>query len=291
MVDVLQQIVNGVAIASVIALVAIGITVIFGLTGIVNFAHGEFLVVGGFLTWWLALQGVPYAAAVVVCALAVGALGVGLERGLWRFTLKAPINGFIISLGLSIVLQHAVIKIWNPSATPVSIQSPVSGEIRLGDLVISNVRIMVIVLTAAVLGATFWAVERTRHGRALRAIAEDRDTAALMGIPVRRYITAVFGIGSLLAGLGGALLLALFPISPFSGQSFVIKGFAVALIGGLGNITGAVIAALMLGLAEAFSAGYLAPQWTGAYAFILMIAILLFRPQGILRGTEGSRVT
>ena len=191
MVDFLQQLINGVAIASVFALVAVGITLIFGLTGIVNFAHGEFLVVGGFLTWWLADSGVPYAVAVIIAGLGVGLLGVSLERGLWRFTLEAPINGFIISLGLSIVLQHLVLKIWDPSATPVSIQSPISGQVQVGGLVISNVRIMVILLTVVALGVTFWAVERTRYGRALRAIAEDRSAGRVPACVVATIGTLV----------------------------------------------------------------------------------------------------
>jgi branched-chain amino acid transport system permease protein len=110
-----------------------------------------------------------------------------------------------------------------------------------------------------------------------------------MGIPVRRYVTAVFVYGSLLAGLGGALLIALFPITPFIGSVVVVRGFAVALIGGLGNVPGAVVAGLVLGLVDGLSAGYGLPEWTDAYSFGLMILILLLRPQGLLGGTAGPR--
>ena len=136
---------------------------------------------------------------------------------------------------------------------------------------------------------TFLTISRSRYGLALRASVSDQETAALMGIPVRRYVTAVFVYGSFLAGLGGALLIALFPITPFIGSQVVVKGFAVALIGGLGNVTGAVIAGIILGLVDGLSAGYGLPQWTDAYSFALMIIILLIRPQGLLGGTEGPR--
>jgi branched-chain amino acid transport system permease protein len=149
---------------------------------------------------------------------------------------------------------------------------------------------MVILVTIAVVAMTFVMVTRSRYGRALRAAVDDRDTAALMGIPVRRYVTGVFVLGSALAGLGGALLIALFPITPFTGGTMVMKGFAVALIGGLGNLTGAVVAGLILGIVEGFSAGYGFSEWTDAYSFALMILVLLLRPNGLFGGTSGPKM-
>ena len=151
-------------------------------------------------------------------------------------------------------------------------------------------RALVIGVTALVVALTYAAITRSRYGRALRASVEDRDTAMLMGIPVRRYVTGVFVFGSALAGLGGALLIGLFPITPFTGGTIVMKGFAVALIGGLGNVTGAVVAGVILGLVEGFSAGYGFSQWTDAYSFGLMVLVLLVRPNGLFGGTSGPRV-
>ena len=288
----IQQFLNGLSIASVIALVAIGITLIFGLTGIVNFAQGEMLMIGGYTVWFVVDQtGLGdgfhfYVLALAVAILIVGGLGLVLERGLFRFTLDDPINGFIVSIGLIIVLQHFVAGLWTSDAQ--TIPRPVNTIWEVGEIRILATRIMVIAITIGLLLVSFYALQRTRYGRALRASAADRDTAALMGIPVRRYIMTIFVIGSAIAGIGGALLIALFPMSPFVGGTFVIKGFAVAIIGGLGNVTGAVLAALVLGLLEAMSAGYFAPAWTNAYAFGLMIIILLVRPQGLLRGTAAT---
>ena len=286
----LQQMVNGLVIASVLVLVALGITLIFGLTGIVFFAQGELLMLGGFTVWFTVDQGGNYFLGIVLAASLLLALGFFLERGLMRFTLESPLNGFIVSLGLIIALQHIVILAWG--ALDKGIARPISALWNVGDVHISATRVFVVGVAAVVVVLYFFVISRTRYGRALRSVAEDREIAAMMGIPVRRYITAVFVVGSATAGLGGALLLALFPVNPFIGANFVIKGFAVALIGGLGNVTGAVIAALLLGLVEAMSAGYSpAPQWTEGYAFVLMILVLLLRPQGILRGAAGARVS
>ncbi|MFK0166589.1 MULTISPECIES: branched-chain amino acid ABC transporter permease [Rhizobium] len=283
-----QQILNGLSIASVITLIAVGVTLIFGLTGIINFAHGEFLMVGSIVTWLAVQAGLGFFIALVLAVVAVGAMGFVLERGLFRFTLTRPTNGFIVSLGLIVVLQHIVIFFYDPNQK--SIPRPLAGIWNVGGVRIASVRLMVIFVTIAVVALTFAMVTRSRYGRALRAAVDDRDTAALMGIPVRRYITGVFVLGSALAGLGGALLIALFPITPFTGGTMVMKGFAVALIGGLGNLTGAVVAGLILGIVEGFSAGYGFSEWTDAYSFALMILVLLFRPNGLFGGTSGPKM-
>ncbi|WP_201401026.1 branched-chain amino acid ABC transporter permease [Kaistia sp. 32K] len=284
----IQQVLNGLSIASVITLIAVGVTLIFGLTGIINFAHGEFLMIGSFATWIVVQAGFGFVPALVIAVLAVAAMGFALERGLFRFTLTRPTNGFIVSLGLIVVLQHVVIFFYGPNQK--SIPRPLSAVWDVGGVRIASVRVMVILVTIAVVAATFVMITRSRYGRALRAAVEDRDTAALMGIPVRRYITGVFVLGSALAGLGGALLIALFPVTPFTGGTMVMKGFAVALMGGLGNLTGAVVAGLILGIVEGFSAGYGFSEWTDAYSFGLMILVLLVRPNGLFGGTSGPKM-
>jgi branched-chain amino acid transport system permease protein len=147
-------------------------------------------------------------------------------------------------------------------------------------------RILVTAATCVVLLVCFVLLKQSRWGRALRAVAIDRETAATVGVPVKRYVAAVFVVGTALAGLGGALLLSLFPMSPFSGGSYTIKGFAVAIIGGLGSVSGAVIAAVLLGMIEAIASGYVSPAWANAYAFGAMIFILLVRPSGLRGGTH-----
>jgi branched-chain amino acid transport system permease protein len=285
----IQQLINSLSVASVTILIGIGITLIFGLAGIVNFAHGEFLMVGGMVTWFLVSAGLPFFLALGAAMVVVGALGFVAERGLFRFTLDRPMNGFIMSIGLSVILQHVVIRLFNE--VQKTIPDPVGQVWVVGGVDIIAMRAVVVAITAIVVAATYFGISRSRYGIALRASIADQDTAALMGIPVRKYVTGVFIYGSLLAGLGGALMIALFPITPFTGSVVIIRGFAVSLIGGLGNVGGAVVGGLLLGLVDGLSAGYGFPEWTDAYSLVLMIAVLIIRPQGLLGGTLGPKAT
>jgi len=277
----LQQLVNGMALASVYALLAVGITLVFGLTGIVNFAHGEFLVLGGLLAATAMAAQVPFALACLVASLGAAAIGWGVERFLFRPIASEPIRGFIVSLGLIIAMQHIALKVWG--AEQRAIDAPLPQVLAFGEVRISAMRILVTLVTAVVLALFVYLLSRSRWGRALRCVAIDRETAATVGVPVQRYVSATFVIGAALAGLGGALLLSLFPMSPFSGGSYTIKGFAVAIVGGLGSVSGAMIAAVILGMVEAIASGYISPTWSNAYAFGAMILVLLLRPGG-LRG-------
>jgi branched-chain amino acid transport system permease protein len=285
----IQQLINSLSVASVTILIGIGITLIFGLAGIVNFAHGEFLMVGGMVTWFLVSAGVNFFVALFGAMIVVGALGFIVERGLFRFTLDRPMNGFIMSIGLSVILQHVVIRIFNE--VQKTIPDPVGQVWVIGGVNIIAMRAIVVAITAIVVAVTYFGISRSRYGIALRASIADQDTAALMGIPVRKYVTGVFIYGSLLAGLGGALMIALFPITPFTGSVVIIRGFAVSLIGGLGNVGGAVVGGLLLGLVDGLSAGYGSPEWTDAYSLVLRIAVLIIRPQGLLGGTLGPRAS
>jgi branched-chain amino acid transport system permease protein len=198
-------------------------------------------------------------------------------------------NGFIMSIGLSVILQHLVVRFFNEFQK--SIPNPVGGVFVIGEVRIVAMRVVVVAITAAVVLVTYFGITRSRYGLALKASVADQQTAELMGIPVRRYVTGVFVYGSILAGLGGALMIALFPITPFVGSVVITRAFVVALMGGLGNVSGAVLAGLILGLVDGLSAGYGYPEWTDAYSLVLMIAILCFRPQGLLGGTLGPKAS
>jgi branched-chain amino acid transport system permease protein len=285
----IQQLINSLSVASVTILIGIGITLIFGLAGIVNFAHGEFLMVGGMVTWFLVSAGVPFFLALVGAMVVVGLLGFVAERGLFRFTLDRPMNGFIMSIGLSVILQHVVIRLFNE--VQKTIPDPVGQVWVVGGVDIIAMRAVVVAITVVVVAATYFGISRSRYGIALRASIADQDTAALMGIPVRKYVTRVFINVSFFGRRGGALMIALFPITPFTGSVVIIRGFAVSLIGGLGNVGGAVVGGLLLGLVDGLSAGYGFPEWTDAYSLVLMIAVLIIRPQGLLGGTLGPKAT
>lgn len=290
--DFFQQLFNAVMRSGVYALVALGITVIFGLTGIVKFSIGQLLTLGAFLSFAFwdndrmnVLPGVPpipaFFVAVILAAAAIALLSLILERTVFRFTVEQPLNGFIVSLGLILVLQNLVIEIWGTEVR--AIQPPFAGVWEVGGVRMPVQSWFVLWVTVGLIAVLFVGLRFTKYGRAMRACAEDREAAALMGIPVDWVIAGTFALGGALAATAGGLMASTGPIHPYIGTQFLLKGFAVALVGGLGNIEGAVVAALLVGMTETMGEAYLAAEWRDAYTFGLMILILLARPSGLFR--------
>ncbi len=292
MTEFLQELFNALRISGIYALVALGITVIFGLTGIVKFSIGELLTIGAFFTFSMWDNNrLPYLVAVPCAAVAVGMLTLLLERTTFRFTLERPINGFIVSLGLILVLQNSVIEFWGgptKALEPKAIAPTFTTIWRPGGVSMPAQDWFVIWVTVGLIAALFLALRYTKYGRAIRACAEDRDAAALMGIPVDWVIAGTFALGGALAATAGGLLASVQVTTPYIGASLLLKGFAVALVGGLGSVEGCVAAALLVGTTETMAAGYgprvhIGTEWRDAYTFMLMILILLVRPTGLFR--------
>jgi branched-chain amino acid transport system permease protein len=276
----IQQVVNGLSIGSVYVLIGLGLTIVFGLTRLVNFAHGQLVVLGSFLTFALVSGGLSFWVALPIASVGVGAVGAVLDAGVLRRTLDYPVNGFIASLGLLLALQAVMVKLW--SGDLYEVPSPVAGVVALGDVRVPAMKIVVFAVVAACVLGLFVLLKRTDLGRSMRAVAESHEGAALVGIPVGRMISVAFFLGTALAGLGGALLATLFPFTPFGGLEYVLKGLAVALIGGLGSIEGAVVAGLSLGLIETLGTAYgIGPEWGDGYAYLAMVLLLLWRPHGL----------
>lgn len=284
----LQHAYNGVSIGAVYALIAAGITLVYGLSRIIHFAVGELVMLGAFISWmvWRATGSFALGLAVAVPALAL--VGLATERAVFRFTLREPLTGFIVSLGLILVLQGTAIEIWTPN--PQYTQPPLQGSWDLGGVLVRRQSVLNLALVAAVLAGCHFVLMRTRYGKALRAVSDDAGASALMGIPVRTIIMTTFVVGAALAGVAGWIVMTLGSITPFLGATFLLRGFAVALIGGLGNIQGAALAGLGLGIVESIAAGYVGPGWTDAYVFGAVILILLWRPTGLARGSEGAHL-
>jgi branched-chain amino acid transport system permease protein len=188
----IQQLVNSLSVASVTILIGMGITLIFGLAGIVNFAHGEFLMVGGMITWFLVASGINFFVALVGAMILVGALGFVAERGLFRFTLERPMNGFIMSIGVSVILQHLIIRLFNE--VQKTIPDPIGKVWVVGGIDIIAMRAVVVALTAVVVAIAYFGISRSRYGMALRASIADQDTAALMGIPVKEVRSVIIDL-------------------------------------------------------------------------------------------------
>jgi branched-chain amino acid transport system permease protein len=280
----IQNLFNGLTATSVYLMIALGVTAVFGLTRLINFAHGQLLIVGAYVAYDFTSRGVNFVwgalAAIAVC----GLLGWLSERALFRFTLSRPINGLIVGLGLLLLLEGIAALKWGVTAH--SVTSPFSDQWTFGGVVLSQTRIMVLAVAIVVLLALLWALKTTSIGMRTRATQENASAAAHAGINVGRTITTAFTVGSALAGLAGALLGTLFPIDPNDGGYYILKGFAIALLGGLGNIVGVVVSSGIYGLGETFVAGYLDPEYVPIFTYGLIMVVLLLFPTGIMRSAS-----
>ncbi len=289
----LQQLINGLSLGSLYALIAIGYTLVYGILRLINFAHGDLLMVSAYA----AIMGVgifswPWPAAFALAIAATGLLGVLLERGAYRPLRRAPRISLLISaIAASFLLENLVLVIAGGRAKPFPVPAAFSGAVAVGGLYIPRLSFLIPLITAAVLAGLFGIIYRTQAGRAMRAIARDQEMSSLMGIDVNRIIALTFLLGSLLAGVGGVLWAMKYPqVNPFIGILPGLKAFIAAVLGGIGNVTGAVLGGLLLGLLEIMIVA-LFPSWAGyrdALAFALLILLLLLRPTGLLGEALGE---
>ena len=285
--SLVQQLINGLSLGSLYALVAIGYTMVYGILRLINFAHGDLLMVGAYI----AVMGVglfswPWPAAFGLAIVLTGGLGVLLERGAYRPLRRAPRISLLISaIAASFLLENLVLVLAGGRPKPFPVPSWFAGSLPWHGLFIPRLSLLIPAVTAALLVILFYLVYRTRVGRAMRAIAQDMETTSLMGIDVNRIISFTFLVGSLLAGAGGLLWAMKYPqVNPFMGILPGLKAFIAAVLGGIGNLTGAVLGGLILGILEIMIVA-LFPAWAGyrdALAFILLILFLLARPTGLL---------
>ncbi|HUP94262.1 MAG TPA: branched-chain amino acid ABC transporter permease [Burkholderiales bacterium] len=285
--ELLQHIVNAVMLGATYALLGIGLTLIFGIMRVVNFTHGELYAFGGYMIFMLtAMLGVNFYLALL------GALVLGIVLGaVIELVLLRPMRGadidttMLIMIGCWIVLQNTEQMIWGGVAK--SIVSPLPGEpLVFGPISVAWLRVFVFVAAALLIAGTYALIHRTKLGKAMRATFQDRDTAALMGVNVSAINTATFALGSGLAAAAGALLGAVFVITPTMGDLAALKAFAIVILGGLGSITGATIGGFILAFAEEMGAGYVSSGYRDAMGFLLIIVVLLFKPTGLFARAE-----
>jgi branched-chain amino acid transport system permease protein len=285
----LQQIMNGVIIGVVYALIAIGLTLVFGILDVINFAHGEFYMIGAFLTYSLSVGfGLPYTVALAAGVVGAAAAGLLAERvsvqplqGRHMFTIV------LSTLGLSIFLQHGALLVWGPDPREIHLDWG-SRPVMFGEIVVSSLRLVALAVGLLLILAVTCFIRLSRWGMAMRAVARNRDAAALMGVPVQRIRAMAFAGGSALAGVAGGLLGAMFTVEPTMGEWAVVKAFSVVIMGGMGNVPGAVLGGIILGVAESLGAGYLpgGSSYKDGIGYAILILVLLIRPQGLF----GQRV-
>jgi branched-chain amino acid transport system permease protein len=299
----IQQIINGLVLGSVYALVALGYTMVYGIINLINFAHGEVLMVGALTSWtvvsglqgmgmpgWLMLL-ISLIAAIVVCAV----LNFTIEKIAYRPLRNAPrLAPLITAMGMSLLLQTLAMIIWKPNPKPYPILLP-SEPYNIGGAVINTTQILILVITAVTLAGLMYLVNKTKLGRAMRATAENPRVAGLMGVKPDFVISATFVIGAALAALAGVMYACNYGSVQHS-MGFLpgLKAFTAAVFGGIGNLAGAMVGGVLLGLIEAMGAGYigdltggvLGSNYQDIFAFIVLILVLTLRPQGLL----GERV-
>nr|WP_255448247.1 MULTISPECIES: branched-chain amino acid ABC transporter permease [unclassified Bordetella] len=262
-------------------LMAVGFTLVFGVMRMVNFAHGEFYMLGTFGAYILTTQAhLPFLAAVGLTFLGAVVVGAILEWGVLKPFRRDELNGMIVTIGLAIVLQNLALMFFGPD--PLSMPSIARGATRLGAVVIPNSRIYVVVFALVVLVLLYVFLRHSRPGRALRAVVEDFEIASIQGVRARIYYPLGFGIGVGLAAVAGALMAPLFSVSAFSGATPLLKAFIVVVLGGLGSIPGAVAAGLLLGLAESYAGLLIGGSAADMLIFVIVISMLVFRPRGLL---------
>ncbi len=290
-----EQVINGLTLGSIYALIALGYSMVYGILEMINFAHGEVFMVGAF-AGYLVLKKLPGAGPwALPLAFAAGmaasvATAVVVERVAYRPLRRAPrLAPLISAIGVSIFLQNAVLRATNARPQPFPSLFP-EGALHLGKVEISYIRLFLIFMSFVFLAVTYTFVKRTRLGKAIRAVAEDKDAAYLMGIDVDRAILATFVVGAALAGAAGVLWGLFFgQIHYFMGFLPGIKAFTAAVLGGIGNVTGAMLGGYFLGLAETMAVQVLPAAYKDVVAFSLLILMLIFRPTGILGEAVGKR--
>ncbi|MBN8779045.1 MULTISPECIES: branched-chain amino acid ABC transporter permease [unclassified Thiobacillus] len=301
----LQQLINGLVLGSVYALVALGYTMVYGILELINFAHGEITMMGAMVALSvigalaLAAPGLPgvlvLASGLVVAIPVCVALGLLIERVAYRPLRHAPrLAPLITAIGVSIILQNVAMLIWGKQYLPFPAILP-QGRHTLYGASITDVQIAILLLATAIMLLLILMVQKTRLGRAMRATAQSRQVASLMGVDVNRVIAATFAIGSALAAVAGVMVSAYYGLAHYyMGFLLGLKAFSAAVLGGIGNLGGAMLGGLLLGLIESFGAGYigdltggfLGSNYQDVFAFFVLIAVLVFRPSGLL----GARV-
>jgi branched-chain amino acid transport system permease protein len=279
----IQDLLSGLLVGGVYALIGIGLTIIFGVMRVINFAHGELVMMGMYLTWlictWLNLD--PFLSIVAVIPL-MFLWGAFLQRVFINRVLNAlPQNQILLTIGLGLIMSNSARLLFSADDRILTTSYSSSAFHVLG-LSISQPLLISFLITAAITAALFWFLQSTDTGQAIRATAQDRDAAQLMGIDVRRMSLLAFGIGAALAGTAGALISPTYLFHPTVGSAFTLRAFVIVVLGGMGSIVGATLGGLIIGVTESLAAGYIAGGVKELVVFVLFLLILLFRPAGLL---------
>jgi branched-chain amino acid transport system permease protein len=291
----LQHLANALSLGSLYALIAIGYTMVYGILRLINFAHGDVFMLGAYLAFYGAgILLLPWWATVILAIAVTTLFGVGLERVAYRPLRDSPrISVMVSAIGASFLIESLATVIFGGRPKGVEVPDVLNTVIGLGGVSVLSVSLVIPVVAFSSLAALLWIVHRTKTGMAMRAVSTDLDAARLMAIDVNKIVSFTFGTGSFLAALGGILWSFKYPqLNPLMGMMPGIKCFIAAVIGGIGNITGAVLGGFLLGFIELMTVAFF-PDLSGyrdAFAFVLLIVVLLVKPTGLLGKNQAEKV-
>ena len=276
------QSINGLSIGVAVVLMALGLTIIFGLLDVINMAHGECYALGAYAAVVILGMGISFWWALLLTPLLMAAMGYAMERGLIQQVFHSKDRHtltLLLTFGMATVMEDAIKIVFG--ANPRSVEAPVSGATELFGLFFPNYRLFVMLLGGAIIVAVWLLVFRTSIGAIVRAAAHDKDMSASLGIPVSRVYSLTFAFGVALAGIAGVLLAPIYSVFPTMGRDFVLMAFSVVIIGGMGSIKGAVLAGLVLTQIQSLSSLLISPVWNDTLLFGIMVVVLMWRPQGL----------
>jgi branched-chain amino acid transport system permease protein len=276
------QVINGLSIGMAVVLMALGLTIIFGLLDVINMSHGEFYALGAFLGLSAAAFGIGFWALLILIPLLMLPVGWATERWLISYVFHRKDRHtltLLVTFGLGLILEDLFRLAYGPN--PYRPETPIKGGSEIFGIYLPNYRLFLIGIGAAIVAAVCLIVYRTKLGAMVRAAAWDRDMAASLGVPVNRVYAGTFAFGVALAGLAGVLLAPVYSIFPTMGRDFIFTAFTVVIVGGMGSIPGAVIAGLVLTQIQSIASLYISPVWGDPLVFGIMVAVLMIRPQGL----------
>lgn len=284
MVSIIEQLINGLRSGSIYALIALGYTMVYGIAKMINFAHGDIIMVGAY-TLYVATAGLkmPVIPAVLFTIVVCAILGIAIEKVAYKPLRKAPALAVLITaIGMSFLLQSIALLIFN--ANPITFKSIINVDsVSFGGVTVSGITIVTLVVTFICMVALTLFITKTKAGSAMRAVSEDRAAAELMGINVNRTISMTFAIGSALAAVAGIMFVCQYQsIKPTLGALPGIKAFVAAVLGGIGSVPGAMLGGVLLGLIESISKAYISTELSDAIVFSVLVLVLLVKPSGLL---------
>jgi branched-chain amino acid transport system permease protein len=275
----LQTLTSGLFLAAIYALAAFGLAIVYGVLDILNFAHGVLLVLGAYLAFSFIEAGAPMLLAAVLAVVAIGVVGLVLQRLLFRRVEKEPIAGLVLSIGLIAIANSVILSVYGPDQ--YRLPRLLDGSVHVGETQLPQDRLLIIAIALIGLSLVELGIARSGWGKLLRATAEDDEAASLQGIPVARVKTIAFIAGAALAAVAGVLIATTTPFDAHLGENLLIKAFVIIIIGGVGSTKGALVGAGILGLAEAFSTTYLSTAVAQLVPLLVLAVVLFARPQGV----------